>query len=171
MSTPIGMHRFSCERKTIRRARGPAAPLRSARWRARGRRRVSPSCPVRRSRPRRFARLIGEPLKRALNSACIIVINSMSDMKARPARALPGGGAHRHLAGGERAEGAAERPLPPPRRLGCVRGGCRPRPLAPVTLAHRGEEEAEVLRGLRPAEAVILYPSDDIEDGVRVRGG
>ena len=42
--------------------------------------------------------------------------------------------------------------------------------LRPVALAHRGEEEAEVLRGLRGGEAVILYPSDEIAEGVRVRG-
>jgi HlyD family secretion protein len=42
--------------------------------------------------------------------------------------------------------------------------------LRPVTLAHRGEEEAQVLRGLRGGESVILYPSDEIADGVRVRG-
>jgi HlyD family secretion protein len=41
--------------------------------------------------------------------------------------------------------------------------------LRPVTFAHRGKKEAEVRRGLRPGEAVILYPSDDIADGVRVR--
>ncbi|HYR06517.1 MAG TPA: hypothetical protein VEQ60_02035, partial [Longimicrobium sp.] len=43
--------------------------------------------------------------------------------------------------------------------------------LRPVLLAHRGQEEAEVLRGLRGGESVILYPSDDIADGVRVAGG
>jgi HlyD family secretion protein len=41
--------------------------------------------------------------------------------------------------------------------------------LRPVALAHRGESEAEVLRGLRGGESVILYPSDEIADGVRVR--
>jgi HlyD family secretion protein len=41
--------------------------------------------------------------------------------------------------------------------------------LRPVTLAHRGEEEAEVVDGLRAGESVILYPSDEIAAGVRVR--
>jgi HlyD family secretion protein len=42
--------------------------------------------------------------------------------------------------------------------------------LRPVTPGHRGDDEAEVLGGLRAGEAVILYPTDDIADGVRVRG-
>jgi HlyD family secretion protein len=43
--------------------------------------------------------------------------------------------------------------------------------LRPVLLAHRGEAEAEILSGLRGGESVILYPSDEIAEGVRVRGG
>lgn len=50
-----------------------------------------------------------------------------------------------------------------------VAGAGRAR-LRPVTLAHRGASEAEVLGGLRGGESVILYPSDEIADGVRVRG-
>lgn len=42
--------------------------------------------------------------------------------------------------------------------------------LRPVLLAQRGQEEVEVLRGLRGGESVVLYPSDDIAEGVRVRG-
>ena len=38
-----------------------------------------------------------------------------------------------------------------------------------VTLGHRGEAEAEVVDGLRPGETVVLYPSDRISEGVRVR--
>jgi HlyD family secretion protein len=41
--------------------------------------------------------------------------------------------------------------------------------LRPVLLAHRGEAEAEILSGLRGGESVILYLSDDIAEGVRVR--
>jgi HlyD family secretion protein len=41
--------------------------------------------------------------------------------------------------------------------------------LRPVTLGHRGESEAEVLGGLAAGERVVLYPSDRVEDGVRVR--
>jgi hypothetical protein len=43
------------------------------------------------------------------------------------------------------------------------------RAFAPSPLAHRSESEAEVLSGLRGGESVILYPSDEIADGVRVR--
>jgi HlyD family secretion protein len=39
-----------------------------------------------------------------------------------------------------------------------------------VRLGHRGESEAEVLGGLRAGERVILYPSDRVDDGVRVKG-
>ena len=42
--------------------------------------------------------------------------------------------------------------------------------LRTVTVGHRGEAEAEVLGGLRAGEAVVLYPSDKVGDGVRVRG-
>ncbi|HEX8904614.1 MAG TPA: HlyD family efflux transporter periplasmic adaptor subunit, partial [Longimicrobiaceae bacterium] len=43
--------------------------------------------------------------------------------------------------------------------------------LRPVTIGHRGESEAEVLGGLQPGDRVILYPSDQVGDGVRVHGG
>lgn len=39
-----------------------------------------------RSRPRRLARLMGEPLKRALNCSCGIVIHSMSEGPSTPSR-------------------------------------------------------------------------------------
>jgi HlyD family secretion protein len=41
--------------------------------------------------------------------------------------------------------------------------------LRPVTIGHRGESEAEVLGGVAAGERVILYPSDRVEDDVRVR--
>ncbi|HET7228417.1 MAG TPA: efflux RND transporter periplasmic adaptor subunit [Longimicrobium sp.] len=40
--------------------------------------------------------------------------------------------------------------------------------LRPVRIGHRGESDAEVLGGLKPGERVILYPSDQVEEGVRV---
>jgi len=40
-----------------------------------------------------------------------------------------------------------------------------------VLVGHRGESETEVLSGLRAGDRVILYPSDQVGDGVRVRGG
>ncbi|HEU0012692.1 MAG TPA: efflux RND transporter periplasmic adaptor subunit [Longimicrobium sp.] len=40
--------------------------------------------------------------------------------------------------------------------------------LRPLTLGHRGEAEAEVQRGLRAGEVVVLYPSDEVAEGVRV---
>lgn len=46
-------------------------------------------------------------------------------------------------------------------------GRARPRQ---VVVGHRGESEAEVLGGLRVGERVILYPSDQVGDGVRVKG-
>lgn len=39
-----------------------------------------------------------------------------------------------------------------------------------VAIGHRGESEAEVLGGLRAGAQVILYPSDRVDDGVRVNG-
>jgi HlyD family secretion protein len=42
--------------------------------------------------------------------------------------------------------------------------------LCKVAVGHRGEAEAEVLGGLRAGETVVLYPSDKVADGVRVRG-
>ncbi|HEU0302926.1 MAG TPA: efflux RND transporter periplasmic adaptor subunit [Longimicrobium sp.] len=41
--------------------------------------------------------------------------------------------------------------------------------LREVRIGHRGDEEAEVLGGLRAGDTVILYPADDVADGVRVR--
>jgi HlyD family secretion protein len=41
--------------------------------------------------------------------------------------------------------------------------------LRPVRVGHRGAAEAEVVEGLRAGEAVILFPSDRIRDGARVR--
>lgn len=38
----------------------------------------------------------------------------------------------------------------------------------PIELGHRGEEHAEVLGGLAPGDAVVLYPGNDLADGVRV---
>jgi HlyD family secretion protein len=43
--------------------------------------------------------------------------------------------------------------------------------LRPVAIGHRGESEAEVLGGLAVGERVILYPSDRVREGVRVRDG
>ena len=37
-----------------------------------------------------------------------------------------------------------------------------------VQVGHRGDAEAQVLGGLRPGETVIVYPSDRVDDGVRV---
>jgi HlyD family secretion protein len=41
--------------------------------------------------------------------------------------------------------------------------------LREVEVGHRSEVEAEVLGGVRAGERVLLYPSDRISDGVRVR--
>jgi HlyD family secretion protein len=41
--------------------------------------------------------------------------------------------------------------------------------LRTVTVGHRGESDAEVLGGLTSGERVILYPSDRVGDGVKVR--
>lgn len=41
--------------------------------------------------------------------------------------------------------------------------------LREVSAGHRGAAEAEVLGGLRPGEVVVVYPSDKVGDGVRVR--
>jgi HlyD family secretion protein len=38
-----------------------------------------------------------------------------------------------------------------------------------VEIGHRNPAEAQVLGGLKEGEKVVLYPSDRIEDGVRVR--
>jgi HlyD family secretion protein len=38
-----------------------------------------------------------------------------------------------------------------------------------VSIGQRGATEAEVLSGLAPGDVVILYPSDRVDDGVRVR--
>ena len=39
-----------------------------------------------------------------------------------------------------------------------------------VIIGHIGGGSAEVLKGLRAGERVIVFPSDDVEDGVRIRG-
>jgi HlyD family secretion protein len=41
--------------------------------------------------------------------------------------------------------------------------------LRKVTIGDRNGSEAEVLDGLREGEHVVLYPTDKVEDGVRVR--
>jgi HlyD family secretion protein len=41
--------------------------------------------------------------------------------------------------------------------------------LRKVTIGGRNGSEAEVLKGLRESERVVLYPTDKVEDGVRVR--
>ena len=38
-----------------------------------------------------------------------------------------------------------------------------------VTIGRRNDREAEVLEGLGEGERVALYPTDKVEDGVRVR--
>jgi HlyD family secretion protein len=43
--------------------------------------------------------------------------------------------------------------------------------LREVALGHRGDAEAEVIGGLRGGETVVLYPSDRVGEGVRVRSG
>lgn len=40
--------------------------------------------------------------------------------------------------------------------------------LRPIELGHRGRQAAEVLSGLQEGDTVIVYPSDAVEDGVRV---
>jgi len=40
--------------------------------------------------------------------------------------------------------------------------------LRPVTVGHRNPTAVEILDGLQPGEQVVLYPSDRLEDGVRV---
>ena len=41
--------------------------------------------------------------------------------------------------------------------------------LRAVRVGHRGESDVEVLGGLAPGERVIVYPSDLVADGVKVR--
>jgi HlyD family secretion protein len=40
--------------------------------------------------------------------------------------------------------------------------------LKPVQLGRRNEAEAQVLAGLEPTDAVVLYPGDNVSDGVRI---
>jgi len=40
--------------------------------------------------------------------------------------------------------------------------------LRPVTVGHRNPTAAQILDGLQPGEQVVVYPSDRLEDGVRV---
>jgi multidrug efflux pump subunit AcrA (membrane-fusion protein) len=40
--------------------------------------------------------------------------------------------------------------------------------LRSVRVGRRNGSEAEVLEGLRAGERVVLYPTDNVEDGVRV---
>jgi HlyD family secretion protein len=42
--------------------------------------------------------------------------------------------------------------------------------LRPVQIGHRGAGDAEVLDGLGAGDSVILFPSDQVRDGMRVRG-
>ena len=41
--------------------------------------------------------------------------------------------------------------------------------LTPVTLGRRGAERVEILDGLEPGNELVVYPSDRVVDGVRVR--
>jgi HlyD family secretion protein len=41
--------------------------------------------------------------------------------------------------------------------------------LRPVTIGHRSSFEVEVLSGLEAGDAVVLHPSDRVDDGVRVK--
>jgi HlyD family secretion protein len=41
--------------------------------------------------------------------------------------------------------------------------------LRPVSIGHAGETEVEIVSGLEPGDEVILHPSDQVRDGVRVR--
>ena len=41
--------------------------------------------------------------------------------------------------------------------------------LIPVAIGHTGETEVEIMSGLQPGDEVILHPSDQVRDGVRVR--
>lgn len=38
-----------------------------------------------------------------------------------------------------------------------------------ITIGHRNDQAAEVKEGLEPGERVVLYPSDQIDEGVRVK--
>jgi len=38
-----------------------------------------------------------------------------------------------------------------------------------VTVGHRNREEAEILDGLGTGETVVLHPSSQLDDGMRVR--
>ena len=40
-----------------------------------------------------------------------------------------------------------------------------------IELGHRGRREAEVLQGLNAGDRVVLYPSDEVADDIRVRAG
>jgi HlyD family secretion protein len=41
--------------------------------------------------------------------------------------------------------------------------------LVPLRIGSRGDEFASVLTGIEPGATVIVYPSDAVKDGVRVR--
>ena len=41
--------------------------------------------------------------------------------------------------------------------------------LTPVSIGHTGETDVEIVSGLRPGDEVIVQPSDQVRDGVRVR--
>lgn len=38
-----------------------------------------------------------------------------------------------------------------------------------VTVGHRNQSEAEILTGLTKGETVVLHPSSQLDDGMRVR--
>jgi HlyD family secretion protein len=38
-----------------------------------------------------------------------------------------------------------------------------------VTVGHRNQSEAEILDGLTKGETVVLHPSNQLDDGLRVR--
>ena len=40
--------------------------------------------------------------------------------------------------------------------------------LRAATIGHRNAEEVEILKGLEPGQAVVIYPSDQVRDGARV---
>jgi HlyD family secretion protein len=37
-----------------------------------------------------------------------------------------------------------------------------------IEVGHRGALDAEITRGIQPGEQVVLHPSNDLKDGVRI---
>ena len=64
----------------------------------------------------------------------------------------------------------AERPVPPRRRLGGVRGRGWTGAQREVTVGPGNGLLTEIVAGLEVGDTVIVHPGDAVSDGVRVRG-